>query len=269
MSDDSRTLSPRAPSARERLRRLACIALLAIVASSAWLGSTGVGFLLPHSTEPDGQVLESEVRYLQSDQKSADRGHGAGLYPQLLPRIAAPFVPAEGAVASGDDLSAHLLAAGATRRAIRLVLALLAVLCVPATWWIARRFLAPAWSLAAAAFMATSFLCLWFAQQERPHGAAAGFAALAVVAALRLRRDPSPASFVIAGIAMGLAVGALQSGVAVLLPFAAALLLRERTTRRAPLAWTLAQEFAKPKFSWPNSRAGIQMFFTSSDWHTR
>jgi hypothetical protein len=257
MSDDSSTLAPpastiasRESSSRECVHPLALLGLLAIVCFSAWLSSTGVGFLLPHSTEPDGQVLESEVRLIQSDQKSADRGHGAGLYPQLLPRIAAAFVPPEGSVASGDDLSAHLRAASATRRAIRLVLALLAVLCVPATWSIARRFLAPSWSLAAAAFTATSFLSLWFAQQERPHGAAAAFSALAVVAALRLRRDPRPISFVIAGIAIGLAIGALQSGVAVLLPFASAIILRERTTRRAPLAWALASLAIVAAMAW-------------------
>jgi 4-amino-4-deoxy-L-arabinose transferase-like glycosyltransferase len=55
---------------------------------------------------------------------------------------------------------------------------------------------------------------------------------LAVAAAVRLRRRPDLTGYLLCGLTGALAVGSLQSGVAVLLPFAAAFALRERAERR-------------------------------------
>lgn len=229
---------PRAPLGRGGW--LTAAALFSIVLVAGLLRLTGIGYLLPNKACPDGEVLEVEVRLLQGSRPDIDRGHGAGLYPQLLPRIAAASISGEGQIAQGDDLDLHLRAATAMKRGLRVVLALLSLLIVPATWLIARRFLTPGWSLVAAAFMSLSFLHLWFSQQERPHAAAASFVTWVVVLALGLRRRAGVSTYIALGIAMGLAVGALQSGLAVLPAGLVAFVLRRRDPRPASAIWALA-----------------------------
>jgi hypothetical protein len=80
---------------------------------------------------------------------------------------------------------------------------------------------------------------VWFAQQARPHAAATSFALLAVCAAVHLRSAGGWRAYAIAGLSAGLAVGALQSGLAVLPAIAVAILLRVRADRWRALGGAL------------------------------
>lgn len=203
------------------------LALGPLIALGLALRLIGVGFLLPQRVAPDSLVLENEVRLLLAGDPDLEREHAYGLYPHLIPRLAL-FAPPPEQTSAPASLSEHLSRAAWLRRNIRIVVALLSLFLVPATWLLARRFLEPAWALLAAGFVAASFLHVWFAQQGRPHSAAASFVLLAVVSSLALRRDPSWRAFVFAGLSTALAVGALQSGIFTFAPFLAAVLLRER-----------------------------------------
>jgi 4-amino-4-deoxy-L-arabinose transferase-like glycosyltransferase len=134
-------------------------------------------------------------------------------------------------------LEEHLDFAGGLDRLVRGIVSVASVLLIPATWLLARRLFTPGWSLFAAALCSLSLLNLQFGQLARPHAFAAPFTVLAVAAAVRLRRRPDLGSYVLCGVAGALAIGALQSGVAVLLPFAVAFLLRERPADGAPRPW--------------------------------
>jgi hypothetical protein len=219
-------------------------ALVLGVLSLAALGArlSGIGFFLPHSLEPDAIVFLTQYRAYVGDEREPWRDRYWGFYPHLVPRLAslAPGAPrpAQGAAAAPPATQAeHLRAATAEQLHLRRVVALLSVLAVPATYLLARRFLQRAGALLAAGLMAASLLHLWFAQQARPHGAAVGFALLAVLAQLRLRRRGDPGSYAVAASASALAIAALNSGLAVLPSFLAAHLLREHGGKRRPWLW--------------------------------
>jgi hypothetical protein len=161
-------------------------------------------------------------------------------YPHLVAR-AAELVPcAAVAPRAPRTLEEHLDAAAAPRLRVRLAVALLSLLALPGTWWLARRFLPEPFPLAAAALAGTSLLALWFAQQARPHAAEAAFALLAVCAAVRLRERGGLGAYLLAGLAAALAIGTLQNGLAVLPPLALAVLLRAPADRHRALLGGLA-----------------------------
>jgi len=83
-------------------------------------------------------------------------------------------------------------------------------------------FLRGGWPLLAAAFTATSLLHLSFSQQARPHGVATGLMLIAVLASVAVARKPSLPRYLASGVAVALALGCLQSGVATLIPLAVA-----------------------------------------------
>jgi hypothetical protein len=213
----------------QKSARLVLAALALIVLAGLVLRTTGIGFLLPHQTEPDGVVLDKQVEILRDGKRANVARHLNAFYPHLVARIAA-LVPQPGPEATAPrTLDEHLERARVHRRNIRLVVAWLSLLAIPGTWWLARRFMPDAWALIAAALVATSVFTIWFAQQARPHAAEASFALLAVIAAMGVRRSGTWRSFAIAGVASGLAIGCLQNGLAVLPALAVAAFLRART----------------------------------------
>ena len=220
-------------------RRAALGWLALVVAAALALRTVGIGYLLPHQVWFDSLVLHDEVAVLRHGGDESFRQHGLGLYPQFIPRLVA-LLPSEREDAPvPETLEEHLERAQAPWVRVNQVVALLSLLVVPATYLLARRFMERSWSVVASALMATSVLHLWFSQQGRPHSAEVSLTLLAVLASLRLRRKPVISSYLLAGAAMSLAVGALQSGVATLLPFAAAILLRVRRGTRASTAWAI------------------------------
>ncbi|HVS12001.1 MAG TPA: glycosyltransferase family 39 protein [Planctomycetota bacterium] len=191
-----------------------------------------VGRGLPWLTEPDAHI-SAVVQHLAGGGAATEESEFLSIYPHLVARLAQPFAGRrEPAPGEAWGLEQHLEEASRPYLAVRRVVAVLSVLMVPATWLLARLVLAPGWALFAAALAATSLLDLCFAQQARPHAAAAGLALLAVVAAVRLRRRGDGPSYLLAGIAAGLALGTLQNTAAALFALLAAHLLRERPRRR-------------------------------------
>ncbi len=231
-------------------RRLGLVALCLIVLAGLALRMTGIGFLLPQVPEPDGVVIDQQVLRLRGDDRLEAPAFVAAFYPTLVAHVAAcmPRPATSGGGMSGTEtltLAQHLDRASEYRRDIRITVALLSLLALSGTWWLARRFVTDAWALAAALLVATSVFHIWFAQQARPHAPEASFALLAVVAGLRLRERGGWMAYVLAGIASGLAIGCLQNGLAVLPALLVAVVLRaraERSLRRSALDTTTTAE---------------------------
>ena len=219
----------------------AWIGVLCLCALGLVLRLRGIGYLLPTVTQLDASVIVHQVETMRDGTNASQNDPQAAYYPQLLaratslvpdPRNARETVPA--------DLAEHLKRASDPWTQVRIVSVLLSILAVPGTWLLARRFFSRAWALVAAALCATSLVHVVFSSQERPHGTAASFSLLCVLAALRLRRKPDATAYLAVGVAAGLAIGSLHYGVFVLPPVAAAIALRERTPQRASAWWTLA-----------------------------
>jgi hypothetical protein len=260
---ESETASDRASElalpAPERPGHAGALVLGAIVALAIVLRIAGIGFLLPHQAEPDGNVIATQVELLRSGAAHPEREFLFGFYPTLIARVAS-ILPASSASnrsarSATDDgtksatserasapstLEGQLADASTEYLRIRLVVALLSVLIVPATWLLARRFMGPGAASCAALLVAASVLHLWFAQQARPHAASAAFALLGVLAAVNLRRRGRAIDFVAGGLGLGLAIGSLQSGVAVALPLALAVVLRTRAREARSRWWGVA-----------------------------
>jgi hypothetical protein len=219
--------------------KAAWVALALLSALALGVRLVGLDFLLPGLLEPDNNIaLQAELLERGEPHPEADWRFGS--YPLFVARCAAALPRRAAMPDSGAGLEEHLRAASSWILRARLAVALLSVLIVPGTFFLARRFLGPGWSLFAAALMAASLLDTSFAQQARPHAPLASMTLLALLAALRLRRAPTPVAYVVAGLAAGAAVGTLHNGLAVLPALAVAWLLRRREHGRASGAWILA-----------------------------
>lgn len=199
---------------------------LALVVAAAWgLRAVGIDYLLPHQIEPDSP-FEKQAEVLAGDFRRPERFAVYGKYPHLVPWVLALAPAAEpGRPEAGParPLGEHLEEASRERARTRGIVALLSLLLIPATYWIARPFVAQErWRLFAAALAGASLLHLTHSVQARPHAAAGALAALAVAAAMRLRRRRDLSSYALAALAAAAAVGALHSGIAVLVPIAVA-----------------------------------------------
>ncbi len=216
--------------------------LALIVGLGAALRLVGLGYLLPEVMNRDGMVLRRQVEIFRGGPATPEsHPWHYGFYPHLTARIAS-FLPEETSKPDGPtDLARHLELASAPWIRLRLVSALLSLLAVPATYLLGRRFLERGPALFAAALVATSLHDIVLAVQEKPHAAAASFITIALLAATRLRRRPDVAGYLAAGVAAGLALGALQSGAACLFAVGAAFLLRRKEEPlRANGAWIVA-----------------------------
>lgn len=217
------------PDARERAGLLVRIGLVLVVAFLAATRLTGTDYLLPHLSEPD-QNLVQQTEYLWEggDPKAAPLSFF--WYYALLPHALAltPDPAFAAARAARDSLPEQLAAASEPVRRMRVLVAILAVLAGPGTYWLARRFLRPPAALLAAALLASSFLHMQFSTQARPHAAETTLALFAVLAALHLRGRPTLGSYATAGVLAALAIGCLQNGVFVLPPLFVAHVLREQ-----------------------------------------
>jgi hypothetical protein len=215
-------------------RRIAVFAtLLAIVAGGFVLRLRGIGHLLPTITQLDAATIVGQVEELRSMRAGEEDRVRTRYYPLLLARAAsclpAPPPPEAGAPADVDE---HLRRASAAWVQVRRTSIVLSMLLVPLTWLFARRFLGSVWAVLPAALVATSLLHVSFSAQERPHGTAASFMLLAVLASMRLRRDSGFASYLLAGAAAGLAVAALHYGAFVVFALLGAVVLLLRDDRR-------------------------------------
>jgi hypothetical protein len=228
----------RAPS---RTSSLVLAGLIVVCSLGLALRLRGIGYLLPTVTQLDGSVIVHQIEVIRAGTPASESDPHTAYYPQLLARVASLF-PEPGRTTPGParELGEHLKLASAAWVQARIVSVLLSIWIVPATWFLARRFLSSGWSLLAAALCATSLLHVVFSSQERPHGTAATFSLLAVLAALRLRRNASISAFVLVGVAAGLAIGSLHYGAFVLCAVVAAVWLRDEQPKRASAWWSFA-----------------------------
>jgi hypothetical protein len=214
--------------------------LLVLLLSVAALGVrlASIDFALPYFKESDAHVYR-QIHLLGLEELTPELWKQSSIYPHLMARTVLAFPDPLAAPPDPDamTLEEHLDFAGGLDRLVRGIVSVASVLLIPATWLLARRLFTPGWSLFAAALCSLSLLNLQFGQLARPHAFAAPFTVLAVAAAVRLRRRPDLGSYVLCGVAGALAIGALQSGAAVLLPFAVAFLLRERPADGARRRW--------------------------------
>jgi hypothetical protein len=173
---------------------------------------------------------------MRGARSTARRDAEVATYPCLVPSLTAlAFDPPPDPAASGRlELEQHLSRASKTYSDTRLTVALLSILVVPGTFLLARVFVPSSWSLAAAALAGSSLLELMFAQQARPHAVAAAFFTLALAAAIAVYRRGDALSYAAAGLAAGLTVASLHSGVALGFPLLAAHLLRGRSRALDP-----------------------------------
>ncbi len=188
-----------------------------LCAAALALRLVGLDHGLPHRIEPDAEI-GTQVEYLRGQRRGDKMASDFGTYPLLLALTAtalfdAPPNPPTIERATQDEHRAH---ASKNYLDARRASALLSLLIVPATFLLARHFLSAGWSLFAAALVGFSLLDVAFAQQARPHAAAASFVALALVAAVRLGRRGDTSSWVLVGLTSALAIGCLHSGLAVL-----------------------------------------------------
>ena len=218
------------------------LAVLALVLAVLGLRLSGLDYSAPYWVESDAYTA-LHAGELRADRGSNPRAANDTHYPHLIAQLAHRLPAVERPDASDPVYqgqperlrAAHLAAAGQSFFHVRLVVALLSLLAIPGTWFLARRFLCRRWSLFAVALCSTSLLFQCFAQQARPHAAAAALMLVSVLCALRLRRRPSLVNYTLAGLTAALAFACLHSGVAVLLPLAAAYLIRALPSGTSPL----------------------------------
>lgn len=243
--------APRAPEAPRRSRtgagqplssapvkRTPWLLPLLCLALGLALRVPGISFLLPHQSDPDDHAVD-QLAVMRTG--SAEYAYSWGKYGHLVPRAMALLPePRADAPLAPEHAAEHLAAAGADHLRARWISALLGALAVPATFLLARAWLPPGAALLAAAFAATSLLHVSFSQQARPHVPFTTLALLAVLAAVRLRRERTLANALLWSLALLLAFGTLHSAAFLAPTGLAVLLLRPRDAgRRLPRAWVL------------------------------
>lgn len=188
--------------------------------------------LLPYRYEPDADMVTQAEIIRYGDANPGANPNWAS-YPNAIARVASLF-PLEPSTPP-QTLDEHLAAASRPHLVVRVIVAVLSVLLIPAAFGLARLFFSARWSLVAAGLVATSLMLLNNSQQARPHAAAAGLTVLAVLAAVRMRRDPRPINYALASGTAALAFGILQFGAFAWPALLVAHLLRDRTQRRSAL----------------------------------
>jgi len=209
------------------------LALMTAVALALRLGT--LDFALPFAQEPDPHIL-GQIETLSQAEVSDEDVFYSSIYPHFLARTSMLFgdvvTPPSAAELDAMTLDEHLATASRLHHRVRLVIAWLSVLIVPAAFWLATFFVERRWALFAAALAAVSTLSLQFGQQARPHAAVGPLIALAVAGCMHLRRRGDARSFVIAGALCSLAIACLTNALAVLFPAGLAFLLRNGARRR-------------------------------------
>ena len=165
--------------------RGACAALvIALTAFAFAVRVMSTNWLLPMHVNPDEHVFAEQLALMRSGTPAPELDPRYGYYPQLVPRVAwlatsAPRMPstnvlagdtrapaagtdsdastlAEGAEGDARTLAEHLKIASHDLVALRGAVAWLSLLVVPATYLLARRFLARPAALLAAGLAAAS-----------------------------------------------------------------------------------------------------------------
>lgn len=197
------------------------LALLLLLVLGAFLRLRGHDYLLPLLAEPDPHC-PIQVQLIEEDVEEPSAVPDWGKYPHLVAwttiALTEPYPP----VGAEAPLEEHLEAASHPVRRTRWTVALLGLLAIPATWLLARRVTGEGGALLAAALVTTSLLACHFGAQARPHGAAIAFSTLTLWAWARVAARGTWGDYVLGSACGALAVGTLQSGLALGFPVLAA-----------------------------------------------
>jgi len=215
-----------------RRTAIACLLLLTILGGVARFRALDRG--LPHLVEPDAAIVQRAMSYELSPDAYTDSAYPSTLYPFLLSGILAiaPGHNLTRAAEPGSDLRAHLAAASAPYVRGRMLVALISLLAIPATYLLARTWMSRPWSLAAAALMAACAQYLDLSIKAKPHVPLAALTVVALAASVRLVRSSRLRDHAIAGACVALAVACLHSGVFVVPAFVVATFLGARIDGR-------------------------------------
>ncbi|MCE9595625.1 MAG: phospholipid carrier-dependent glycosyltransferase [Planctomycetes bacterium] len=197
------------------------VGLVLLTVAALALRLVGIGHGLPQRPDDDDSILLGQASVLHRIWTGEEITKLEPLYYPVLVASCAAVLRLEEPIELGPEahtLDEHLTAVATPHLRMRILVAVLSALSVPAMYWLARCFLGRGTAWLAAAFLATNLLHLDFSQQARPHAPAVTFGILALAAILRARSKPERARFVVAGICAGLACATLQTGAAVLLP---------------------------------------------------
>jgi hypothetical protein len=198
-----------------------------VLVLAAGLRLHGAGHLLPFLVEPDC-CIPVQVELIESGREHPRSVFGWESYPHFLARLTQLTTRPLPPPAFDAPLEQHLTASGHDILRVRLVSAWVSVTMVLGTLLLARQVLSPGWTIVAGLLAATSLLATHFAPQARPHAAAAGLVALALAAAASLPARPTLGRYALTAALAGLALGTLQSALALGPPLLAAHLLAQR-----------------------------------------
>lgn len=211
------------------MHRLAVSLAGALCLLTLLLRLSGLGCLLPVFSPLDSQAFARHVELYREEPENVAR---EGIYyPHLVSRVAA-WLP-DARRASAQDLPTALAQAGAPQRDLMLVSLLFSLLILPATFLLARRWLGAWPALVATWLVATSLLHHAFSTQARPHGTAAAWMSLTVLAALFYRERGGWWRSLAAWSAAALALGSLHYGVFAIPP----VLLAHMARREGAVGW--------------------------------
>lgn len=253
------------PTGPTRLRALA--ALLLLTALAFGLRAWDLDARLPAQPEPD-DVIVIQALHLEEQRlgRISKEDQVNSQYPLLLAHLleALPGQLLE-PLPPEAPLQEHLRAASQPHLMGRWLVLGFALLSIPGSYLLARRFLGRGASLFAAALVATSLLHCLYSQQARPHVPLASLALWAVLGCQRLVRKGGVFAYLSAGLACAVAIACLHNGFVLLAPLGLALLLRwprERGFGRAlallPLALVgLAIDWAYPTLLGEGSDLGL------------
>ncbi len=227
------SLDAQAPQGLTRPSAWARVALALLCTYSLCVRWTGADFLLPHQQALDGLVIERQVEICRYPRPGDEQDQSYQYYPHLAAQLVALLPDLRQTLPADDSLHSQLARASAGWLEFRRASAVLTTLLLLATWLLARRFVGEGWALLAAALVGTSLLYCFYTSEMRPHGIAATANLWAVLACMRLLRRGSTASYLLAGAACGLALGALQYGLFTLPCLAVAHFLARRGEPRA------------------------------------
>lgn len=215
-----------------RLRGIHALALGAILLLACFLRFAGIDRELPHRHESDPHLVQL-FQSFEEDPAIVRYTEYVIRYPSLVPRLLSflpyPEMPARASGPGSED--DHLEAASFPYVRVRAGAAVLSIVGVLLTWFLARRFLTPGAACVAAFLMATSLLSILFAQQARPHAFQATMALATVLLSLRVLSAPSLSRVLFATLAAAGAAACLQNGMLAMIPLACAVFLGLRETR--------------------------------------
>jgi hypothetical protein len=218
-----------ASTARKGSRLFTWFACCALALLALAVRLPGIGHGLPMVVEQDCKIpYQVELLRRGDDAWRSDREFR--WYPLFVAHLVKLW-PAPRAAPADAPLEQHLVSAAAPQLQARFTVAMLAALMAPAAYLLAALFLERRWALLAGLLCAFSLLSMNFSQQARPHAAAGALFAWTLLALVRLRRRGDSLGRGLAGGALALSIGCLQSGLA-LLPALFAAELGRRTFQR-------------------------------------